>query len=307
MGREETAGLGAGRAPKLSLSGSNGSNAANDVLALTLDDDGATENAPRSPPKSSSGGALGMRDVDEPRADELKKLPGREGGGAGSSSSFSSYSYMLFLTCACACSLATRPESPSASRSCTLSSGAACCSCCSPLLRADADADRGASSGAGVFLRPKRRPKTDAGCGSGEVVRPDSPCWTSSTPSEFGSSSTVVLSGSSLPAATRLSQLLAAGRSASPLARAPSCSVDGRDAALARAAALRATLADVSLADSTARVAVSSAVLRKRKIEARPDLAAGLSSSAGLSSASLLRATEQRQYIAQSGCRRGGE
>lgn len=84
-GRDETDGWGGGAAPKLSLKGSKGSKAFDDALTVALAEAGATEKAPSRPPKSSSEGASGTRDVDTLR--EPKKLLG--GGGWLSSSSSS--------------------------------------------------------------------------------------------------------------------------------------------------------------------------------------------------------------------------
>lgn len=169
---------------------------------------------------------------------------------------------------------------PKASRLRTWKSGC----CCSLLLRAEPAFSPCEPSGAeaGRLSRLRKRPMAPC-CGSGDSVLPEPPCSTSSAPSEFGSFSSAAVAGSPPLAATRLSQLRAAGLSCapSPPEAGRSCSAEGRaEADRASVAAPLAAVVPTSLTVSAVDRAASSAVFRKRKMEARPDFVGAASPSA---------------------------
>lgn len=243
----------AGTAPKLSLNGSNGSNALDPEPCRTGGRVGAADRAPIKPPKSSSGGAWGTCATEA--FDREPKSPERAGGGRKSSSSWYTDADVRD---------APRPPLANTSRS----SGRIEPAPISALARGEVALSLPSSSGlldGARFSRLKKRPMADGCAGSSADARPDPPISTSSTPSVYRSSSFVSTGffgagvGSSAGLALRPNQddLAAAGFAS------PSCAcATASDADWASCPAVRDAASATSLATSVDFVAVSSAPLR---------------------------------------------
>ena len=245
----------AGTAPKLSLSGSNGSNAVEEPAPCRTGGRlGAADRAPIKPPKSSSGGAWGTCAAEA--FDREPKSPDRTGGGRKSSSSWYPVADVRD---------APRPPLANTSRS----SGRIEPEAISALARGEVALSL-LSSSSGLldgarFSRLKKRPIADGCAGSSAEARPDPPISTSSTPSVYGSSSFVSTGffgagvGSSAGLALRPNQddLAAAGFTSPSWACATAS-----DADWASCPAVRDAASATSLATSVDLTAVSSAPLR---------------------------------------------
>ena len=245
----------AGTAPKLSLSGSNGSNALEEPEpGRTGGRVGAADRAPIKPPKSSSGGAWGTCAAEA--FDREPKSPERADGGRKSSSSWYPVANVRD---------APRPPLANTSRS----SGRIEPAAISALARGEValsllPSSSGLLDGA-RFSRLKKRPIADGCTGSSANARPDPPISTSSTPSVYGSSSFVSTGffaagvGSSAGLALRPNHDDLAGAGFA----SPSCAcATASDADWASCPAVRDAASATSLATSVDLTAVSSAPLR---------------------------------------------